>query len=381
MQDKTLLGVERKEEWLRLHAAAMEAANDGILIADARASDLPIIYASQSFQRLTGYTPKEIIGRNCRFLQGPNSDKQVVAKIRKALEQGVPFQGKILNYRKNGEPFWNLLRIAPVRETTGKITHFVGIQTDITEQVRTEEESRRQREELAHLNRVATMGEFAASLAHEINQPLAAILNNAHAAQRLLAKDPPDLDEVRHALADIIADDKRASEVIQRLRAFLKKRDLERLPLDINKLVCETMTFVKDNAARKNVSIRLDLTPNLPFVQGDPIQLQQVILNLALNSFEAMNNEKARSQVLTVRTWQEAPERVAVSLRDTGIGLDPMLAERIFDPFFTTKPQGLGVGLAISRSIIEAHHGRLWATPNPDQGTTLNFTLPVAGTD
>ena len=248
---------------------------------------------------------------------------------------------------------------------------------EIIERNRSEEESRRLREELAHLTRVCTMGELTASLAHELNQPLTAIMSNAQAAQRLLNSDTPDLREVCHTLTDIINDNRRASGVIRRLRALLKQEDLARIPVDINKVIRETITLVHSEFVISNTSLKLNLSTNLPPILGDRIQLQQVILNLLLNGAEAMRDVESGSRELILRTLQDDPSTVTVAVQDFGIGIEPGILGRIFDPFFTTKPDGLGMGLSINRSIIEAHGGRIWATQNPDRGATLFFTLPV----
>jgi two-component system sensor kinase FixL len=219
------------------------------------------------------------------------------------------------------------------------------------------------------------MGELAASLAHELNQPLAAILSNAQAARRFLAMAEPDLEEVREALADIIEDDRRAGRVIRGLRALLKKGDVEAEPLDVNSLVREVVALTHSDAVVRNIEIRLELASDLPPVHGDRVRLQQVLLNLMLNGAEAMEHIEAEARELIVQTARDEAG-VLVSVRDAGVGLDEHNIDRIFDTFFTTKPGGLGMGLAICRSIVEAHGGRLWATANTDRGATFQFTLP-----
>jgi signal transduction histidine kinase/CheY-like chemotaxis protein len=248
---------------------------------------------------------------------------------------------------------------------------------EIIERTRSEEESRRLREELAYLTRIATMGELTASLAHELNQPLTAIMSNAQAAQRLLSSHVPDLSEVCNALTDIINDNRRASEVIHRVRSLLKHGDLVRTPVGINKLIRETIALVHSEFVISNISLKLNLSTNLPLVLGDRIQLQQVILNLLLNGAEAMRDVEPGSRELIIRTFHDAPSTVRVAIQDSGIGMQPAKLRQIFDPFFTTKPDGLGMGLSINHSIIEAHGGRIWATQNPDRGATFFFTLPV----
>ncbi|HUG35813.1 MAG TPA: ATP-binding protein, partial [Candidatus Limnocylindrales bacterium] len=242
---------------------------------------------------------------------------------------------------------------------------------------RSDGEVRQLRENLAHVARVSTMGELTASLAHELSQPLTAILTNAEAAQRLLETDASDLEEVRAILEDIVADDKRASEVITRLTGLLRRGSLERTPLDLNEVTREVAQLVRGDAIAREVSIRLDLAPKLPAVHGDRVQLQQVLLNLILNGLDAMRETSASRRTLVLQTAPDGETAVRVVVRDGGPGIAPGSLDQIFDAFHTTKPGGLGMGLAISRSIVEAHGGRLSAENAPDGGATFTFTLPV----
>jgi two-component system sensor kinase FixL len=222
------------------------------------------------------------------------------------------------------------------------------------------------------------MGELTASLAHELNQPLTAILSNAQAAQRILASDKADLADIRDILGDIVEDDKRAGEVIHRLRGFLKKSNLELSTLDIGELVSQVARLVSSDAILRNVSIRLELAPGLPPVCGDRVQLQQVILNLLMNGLDAMRESGEGERTLVLRTLRaDPPASVVVAVEDSGVGIDEADLDHVFHAFYTTKPEGLGMGLAIARSIVEAHGGRLEARNNPERGATFSFTLPV----
>ena len=243
---------------------------------------------------------------------------------------------------------------------------------------RSEMEGQRLRQDLAHVGRVSTMGELTASLAHELNQPLTAILSNAQAAQRILASDRADLAEIREILGDIVEDDRRAGEIIHRLRGFLKKSSLELSTLDIGELVSQVARLVGSDAILRNVSIRLELTPGLPPVCGDRVQLQQVILNLLMNGLDAMRESGEGERTLVLRTLRaDHPASVVVAVEDSGIGIDEADLEHVFHAFYTTKPEGLGMGLAIARSIVEAHGGRLEARNNPGRGATFSFTVPI----
>jgi len=237
-------------------------------------------------------------------------------------------------------------------------------------------EVRRLREELAHVGRVSTIGELTASLAHELGQPLTAILSNAEAAQRLLESDTADLEEVQAILRDIVEDDQRACDVISRLRGLLKRGPLERVALDLNEVTREVARLVRGDAVARGVSIRLDLAPGLPAVQGDRVELQQVLLNLILNGLDAMRQTSAEERMLVLETVPDGKGGVRVSVRDTGSGIDLDNLDRVFEAFHTTKAEGLGMGLAIARSIVEAHGGRLQAENNPKHGAVFSFALP-----
>jgi signal transduction histidine kinase len=242
---------------------------------------------------------------------------------------------------------------------------------------RSEMEGQRLRQDLAHVGRVSTMGQLTASLAHELNQPLTAILSNAQAAQRILDSPKADIEEIREILTDIVEDDKRAGEVIYRLRGFLKKSDLQLATLDVGELVSQVARLVTSDAIIRNVAIRLELSAELPPVCGDRVQLQQVVLNLLMNALDAMRESGAGERAIVLRTSAVGPDGVAVEVEDSGVGIEGADLDHVFHAFYTTKPEGLGMGLAIARSIVEAHGGRLTARNNPAGGATFSFTLPA----
>ncbi len=284
-----------------------------------------------------------------------------------------------LEYRMiaaDGQIVW-IHDLVNVMRRDGEPAVLYGFMIDVTERRRADEERRQLREEIAHVSRVATMGELAASVAHELNQPLTAIVSNARAGKRLLARESVDHDELRAILEDVAADSLRGGEVIRRLRDLLKKGESQRQTLDINEVVLEVIPLVRSDAIRRNVSLEHQMAPGLPPVTGDRVQLQQVVLNLIVNGFEAMDDVAAARRTLTLETSIGEAGTVQIAVRDSGVGLDSEHADRIFEPFYTTKPQGMGMGLAINRSIVEAHGGRLWATPNADHGATFAFTLPA----
>jgi C4-dicarboxylate-specific signal transduction histidine kinase len=245
------------------------------------------------------------------------------------------------------------------------------------ERKRTEEALRKAQGELAHVTRVMTMGELTASIAHEINQPLSGVVTNASACRRWLAGATPNLDEARDAVGRILRDGNRASEVIARIRALVRKTDEEKERLDINHAI-EEVAALADGEARKNrVALRMDLAVDVAPVLGDRVQLQQVILNLVMNGVEAMASVADRPRELLIRSRQHESDKVLVAVQDSGIGIDGQNLEKIFNAFYTTKSQGMGMGLAISRSIVENHGGQLWARPNDGPGVTFEFALPV----
>ncbi|HEX7862236.1 MAG TPA: PAS domain-containing protein [Verrucomicrobiae bacterium] len=336
-------------------------------------------YCSPSCEGITGYSAEE-------FLMNPNLLHEIVhpedvgnwrqSRLAQPREQGVSTTVfRII--RKDGTIRWLERAGQPV---LGREGLFLGIRArnrDITDRKAHEMESQQLREELAHITRVTTAGQFAASLAHELNQPLTAILCNAQAAERFLAGGQPDLAEVREALRDIQSDSGRAGIVIQNLRAMFYQTGAEHAALSMNDLVQETTHLLHSELISKGTSLRLELAPGLPSVWGNRIELQQVLLNLIINALEAMSSVPPTARVLQIRTRLEEPALVQVSVRDSGPGVAAAQFTRLFKPFVTTKATGMGMGLAICQSLIEAHHGRLWAANNPEGGATLHLTLPT----
>jgi C4-dicarboxylate-specific signal transduction histidine kinase len=250
---------------------------------------------------------------------------------------------------------------------------------DLTERKRSEQALRQAQAELAHLTRLTTMGELTASIAHEINQPLATVATNASACLRWLAHEPPDLDEARGCLQRAIRESHRAGDVITRIRALVKKSPPMKVRLDLNEVIQEVVAIIGSEAVRHTVLVRTELALGLPPVCGDRVQVQQVILNLAMNGIDALKAVVDRSRELWIRSNPHQAGWVLVSVQDTGVGLDSTSFERVFEAFYTTKAEGMGMGLSISRSIIEAHGGRLWPSVNEVHGATFQFTLPADG--
>ena len=367
----------KSEEKINILTKAIEWTADGIFIFDTQKPNFPIIYTNKAFQKMTGYLKNEILGRNYLLLYGSNVDPHIIKKIKRTINQGRTFHGEMFNFQKNGKKYWNLLRIAPVRDSEGMVTHYVGIQTNITLMREKEIEISQQRAELLHVSRVGKLAEFVSSLAHEINQPLMAIYSYAQAAQRMLAGKEPKIGEI---LQYIINDDQRAADVIQRLRSLLKKSAPEMKPIDINSLINETVGLISTDATVRGDLLKIELESSLPFVSVDRVQIQQVLLNLISNSFDALENIQGVREIL-IRTSRKDAETVIVAVKDSGCGISASNMPKIFTHFFTSKPDGLGMGLSICRSIVEAHGGRLYVENNSDRGVTFYFTIPIGKKD
>jgi C4-dicarboxylate-specific signal transduction histidine kinase len=252
------------------------------------------------------------------------------------------------------------------------------LRTEIHERQRAEEALQKAQTELAHVSRLMTLGELTASISHEVNQPISAVVTNGQVCLRLLALEMPRPDDLRTAVERIVRDANRASEVIQRIRALAKRSEPQMDSLDINEVIREAIPLVQREVFNHGASLRAELASALPPVLGDRVQLQQVVINLLINGVEAMAPIMDRPRELLIRSGHEAGE-VYVAVRDSGIGIDAKTAEQLFSAFFTTKPSGMGMGLSISRSIIRAHGGRLWVSPNPDHGAAFQFTVPIYG--
>lgn len=314
-----------------------------------------------------------------RFLQAVHPDHREPTQraVRHALEVSGELEAEYPVISLDGATRWVVARGQVERDAAGKPLRVRGVSVDVTERKKAEVELTQQRNEFAHLARVMTLSELSGSLAHELNQPLAIILTNAQAAQRLLAQQPPDLAEVRDILADIVSEDERAGEVIRRLRALLKPGQTQRLPLSVNEIIEDVLRIARSDLIGRGVTVHTALAESASQVLGDRIQLQQVLLNLILNGSDAMAGNPPAHRHLTLETVHR-DGWVRISVADAGCGL-PSEPERIFQPFYTTKKDGLGLGLPLCRSIVSAHHGRLWAEPNvaTRRGTTFHVELPA----
>jgi PAS domain S-box-containing protein len=306
----------------------------------------------------------------------PEDRDKWTASIEEAVRAVQPWEHDVRFIKPTGEEIYLRGSSQPHRVQDEVV--FSGVLRDVTELKRSDSQMHRHRQELAHVNRVSALGELAGSLAHELNQPLTAILSNAQAASRFLTHQPVDLQEVGDILKDIADEGRRAGEIIKRMRSMLKKDHTRRELIDLNEVIAAVLGIMRSDLIVRNVSFSTHLTPGLARVRGDGVQLMQVLLNLVSNACDAMSAKAASQRRLAIATGQAATDCVEVSVSDRGTGISPESLEQVFEPFFSTKPQGLGMGLPICRSIITAHGGRLWAEHDPGGGARLRFTLPVA---
>jgi PAS domain S-box-containing protein len=305
-------------------------------------------------------------------------DEEAWRKHRETLDARLPFRDfELARPAPDGSKRYVSVSGLPVFDETGRFVGYRGVGRHITERRRAEEALHAMQAELAHANRVTTMGELSASIAHEVNQPIAATVTNAQAALRWLRAHPPDLDEVRASLSRIVEDGNRAGNVIGGIRAFINKVPPRKDRFDLNEAILEMIALTRSEMLKHGISLQTELAPGLPRVEGDRTQLQQVILNLVVNAIEAMGGIDEGTREFRISTERAAAGGVLVTARDSGPGLDPENVERVFTAFYTTKPKGMGMGLAICRSMVEAHGGRMWASANEPRGAVFQFTLPL----
>jgi C4-dicarboxylate-specific signal transduction histidine kinase len=299
---------------------------------------------------------------------------------RAMIDAHQPFRDFVYTVNGTGFPVYVRTSGKPFYDANGNFLGYRGTGTDITAAIRAdhaEEALRKAQTELAHVTRVTMLGEMTASISHEVNQPLAAVVNAAAACRRWLDGGTPNLDEARCAVDWIVNEANRASEVIRRVRALADKTDIERGPLDVNDVIREAIALVQREFISHRVSLRMELAPALPMILGDRVQLQQVIINLVMNGIEAMQSVTDQPRELVIRSNQDETHRVLVTVTDSGVGISAENADRLFNAFFTTKSSGMGMGLSICRSIIEAHGGRMSAANNEGHGATFQFVLPL----
>lgn len=338
--------------------------------------DTTLTFVNDAYCRYFGKNREELIGT--KFLSLIPEEYREAAKrhVQSLIENPRIERDEHPVVTPDGRPGWQQWVDSVVVDEQGHVKELQAVGWDITERKQAEEALHQVREQLGRVARASSMGELTASIAHEVNQPLTAIINNGNACLRWLAADSPNLNEIRDAVSDIIKDGNRASDVITRIRLLLKKKSVEPLAIDPNSVINEVTTLMQNEFKRHKVRLRIELESDLPEILGDKVELQQVILNLILNGIEAMNSHGG-DRILEISSHKHSSGDVLITVSDNGEGFDQEVAKLLFEPFFTTKAHGLGIGLSISRSIIEAHGGRLWAAANPHKGATFSFTLPA----
>jgi PAS domain S-box-containing protein len=336
-------------------------------------------FHSQSWQNFTGLSAEDAAGDGWAAFYHPEDRAAVVDKWRLAVATGEPFEVEGRGRSANGEYRSMLLRATPLRDKGGAIVKWYGLTTDLEDLKRAMEELLQARTEVARVARVTTLGELTAAIAHEVQQPLTGLVSSGNACLRWLSKETPNLEAARRAVERIINDGIRAGEVVSRIRALVKKSPTRRDWLNINDTIREVIELIRSEVQRNRISLQTELSNDVPLVLGDRIQLQQVILNLIMNAIEAMSGVSQAHQELSVASMKDGSNGVLVAVRDSGPGLDSTALDRLFDAFYTSKSDGMGMGLAISRTIVEAHGGQLWATPNVPRGAIFQFRLPTDG--
>ncbi|HEX4783199.1 MAG TPA: ATP-binding protein, partial [Candidatus Sulfotelmatobacter sp.] len=341
--------------------------------------DGTVDFVNEQLLEFVGLSADELLGGKWESVIHSDDRAKFVRDWRAAVEDGRPIRSEIRTRRADGQHRWFLVRSVPLRDDAGNVVKWYGSSIEIEDLKRAEEERERLRllqSDLARIQRVTTMGEFAASIAHEIRQPITAASINAKTCLRWLGREQPDIENAQESTLRIIQSVSRASDIINRIRVLYKKGEQLRECVDVNEVIEEIISLVRSEAMRYATSIHTELAPELPHVMADRVQLQQVFMNLVRNGIDAINETEMAGDLI-IRSQRNSVDQLLISICDTGIGLPPERADKIFDAFFTTKSQGTGMGLSISRSIIESHGGRLWVTGNPDRGTTFQFTLPI----
>jgi PAS domain S-box-containing protein len=364
---------KRGEHATRLLAAVVESSHDAIVSKDL---DGIITSWNKAAERLFGYAAEEAVGQNILLIIPPGRHDEERAIIERLTRGERVEHFETVRVRKDGSLLDVALTISPMKDAAGRTVGASKLARDITERKRAEEALRQAQADLAYMSRVTTMGELTASLAHEIRQPITAAMTNGKTCLRWLGRDEPDVAEACEAASRLVKDVTRAAGIIDRISSLFKKGALQRELVDVNELIGEMIVLLRSEANRYLISIGIELAEDLPKVMADRVQLQQVLMNLMLNGIDAMKEMSGGSE-LTIKSQRGDNGQLLISVSDTGVGLPPQQADKIFNAFFTTKPNGTGMGLRISQSIIESHGGRLWAADNSSRGATFQFTLPA----
>ena len=364
---------QQMESTLRRQASLLDLTHDPIF---ARGMDGKIRYWNRGAEELYGFKRAEALGAVAHTLLQTKFVTPLEQIMAELLREGR-WEGELVKRKADGTPVIVTSRWSLQRDTAGRPAMILETNNDITERKRMDDALQQTQADLARMNRILVLGEMTASIAHEVKQPIAAVITNANAGLHWLDAHPPALEEVRQVFKRILQDGSRAGEVLGRVRALVKKVSPRIESLNLNDVIGEVVALTRQELLRNRVVLRNALSYDIPLVKGDRIQLQQVLINLIVNAVEAMTGEHDRPRELTISTARAGPDTAKVEVRDTGPGLDPRHLDLLFQSFFTTKAEGMGMGLAICRSIVEAHGGRLEATPNEPHGAVFRFTLPT----
>jgi PAS domain S-box-containing protein len=366
-------GLRESEKRMRL---AVEAADFGMWSREIGQNE---VWATDKLRAMLVFEPEERLDLDMILQRMHPDDRDTVhSLLTQAINGNGIYEATYRVVLPTGELRWIASHGRTEFDSAGKPKIIRGLSFDITERKQAEEEKQLLQQEIAHAGRVSLMGQLASALAHEINQPLGAILRNAEAAELFLQNPSPDLEEIRAILADIRKDDKRAGDVIDRMRRLLKRNELAERSLGVRELVCAAVTLVQFEAAARQIRLEVVMADDLPPIRGDAVHLQQVLLNLITNGMDALDETKHENPQIRVTASLDGQQTVEIAVSDTGGGIPNDKFAHIFDPFFTTKANGMGMGLSISSTIIEAHNGRLWAENNKDGGASFRFTIPIA---
>ncbi|HVD61643.1 MAG TPA: ATP-binding protein [Gemmatimonadaceae bacterium] len=347
----------------------------GLMVTMSTAGQVELF--SNEILEYFGKTPEELRGWQMTDAVHPDDLSRVITAFTDSVTTGKPYRIEHRCRRADGVYRWFQVRALAVRGRDDEVTGWFVVLSDIDDIKRAEEAMRQLQLEMSHAAQIATAGELAASIAHEVNQPLSGIITNASTCLRMLDGDVPNVEGARETARRTIRDTKRASEIVARLRALFSKKEFALEPLDLSDAAREVIELYSNDLQRNGITVEDALADDLPHVMGDRIQLQQVIMNLLRNASDSMSAVEDRPRKLTVGTDRD-DDSVRVTVRDTGVGLDPENVKQVFNPFFTTKDGGMGIGLSVSRSIVDSHHGRIWAAPNDDLGSTFAFSIPCA---
>lgn len=364
------------DEMTRSQARLQRVLDTIPVIAWCNLPDGPNEFLNKRWSEYTGMAQEESLGWGWQAAFHPEDLPPLLKRWSEMIASGESHEITARIRRRDGVYRWFLIRAEPLFNESNELVRWYGTSTDIDDRKRAEEALSKAQNELANVARVMSLGVLTASIAHEVNQPLAGIITNAGTCVRMLTAEPPNVDGALETARRTIRDGKRAANVVTKLRTLYVKRDPQLEPVDLNDAAREVVSLAMSELQRNHVILHQEFTDGLPTVDGDRIQIQQVILNLLRNASDAMYAIADRPRQLFIRTESEGEGAVRLSVSDAGVGLTPEAVQKIFQPFYTTKSDGMGIGLSVSRSIIEAHRGRLWATPNAGPGVTFTFSLP-----